>query len=67
MLQINRRVKEHPMAGYGKSKSKRGGFVGNLAKLGGARHKLSLAGDMRAENMTHSTMKKATKQAHKKV
>jgi len=53
------------MKGYGKSK--RGGFVGNLAKLGGAKHKLSLAGDMRVENMTHGTMKKANKQAHKKV
>jgi hypothetical protein len=65
MLQINRRVKEYPMKGYGKSK--RGGFVGNLAKLGGAKHKLSLAGDMRVENLTHGTMKKANKQAHKKV
>lgn len=55
------------MAGYGKSKSKRGGFVGNLAKLGGAKHALSLKSDMRGENMTHGTMKKATKQAHKKV
>lgn len=55
------------MAGYGKSKSKRGGFVGNLAKLGGAKHSLSLKSDMRGENMTHGTMKKAAKQAHKKV
>ena len=63
----SRTVKEYPMAGYGKSKSKRGGFVGNLAKLGGSKRKLSLAGDMRSENLTHGTMKKASKQAHKKV
>jgi hypothetical protein len=63
----SRTVKEYPMAGYGKSKSKRGGFVGNLAKLGGSKRKLALAGDMHAENMTHGTYKKATKQAHKKV
>jgi hypothetical protein len=55
------------MAGYGKSKAKHGGFVGNLAKLGGSKRKLSLAGDFRSENMTHGTMKKASKQAHKKV
>jgi hypothetical protein len=54
------------MAGYGK-KSKRGGFVGNLAKLGGSSRKLKLAGDMRPENLTNSTFKKASKQAHKKV
>jgi hypothetical protein len=63
----SRTAKEHPMAGYGKSKAKHGGFVGNLAKLGGSKRKLSLAGDFRAENMTHGTMKKASKQAHKKV
>lgn len=51
--------------GYGKSK--RGGFVGNLAKLGGKSRKLSLAGDMRPENMVHGSMKKGIKQAHKKV
>lgn len=63
----SRTAKEYPMAGYGKSKSKHGGFVGNLAKLGGSKRKLALAGDMRAENLTHSNYKKATKQAHKKV
>lgn len=52
------------MAGYGKSK--KGGFVGNLAKLGGKQSKLKLSGDMRPENMTPS-FKKASKQAHKKV
>jgi hypothetical protein len=61
----SRAAKEYPMAGYGKSK--KGGFVGNLAKLGGSKRKLALAGDMHAENMTHGTYKKATKQAHKKV
>jgi len=59
-------AKENTMAGYGK-KSKRGGFVGNLAKLGGSSRKLKLAGDMRPENLTNSTFKKASKQAHKKV
>jgi len=49
---------------YGKSK--RGGFMGNLAKLGGKSRKLSLAGDMRPENMSPG-FKKAGKQAHKKV
>ena len=47
--------------------SKRGGFVGNLAKLGGKSPKLKLAGDMRPENMASGTMKKAGKQAHKRV
>jgi hypothetical protein len=54
------------MAGYARN-SKKGGFVGNLAKLGGSRRKLRLAGDMRPENLTNSTFKKASKQAHKKV
>jgi hypothetical protein len=54
------------MAGYGR-KSKRGGFVGNLAKLGGSRRKLELAGDMRPENTVHPHLKKGVKQAHKKV
>ena len=55
------------MAGYGK-KSKRGGFVGNLAKMGGSRSKLKLAGDMRPENFASAaSFKKAGKQAHKKV
>lgn len=54
------------MAGYGK-KSKRGGFVGNLAKLGGSKRKLTLAGDFRPENTQTHGFKKAAKQAHKKV
>jgi hypothetical protein len=54
------------MAGYGR-KSKRGGFVGNLAKLGGSKRKLSLTGDMRPENTVHPNITKGPKQAHKKV
>jgi hypothetical protein len=54
------------MMAYAK-KSKRGGFVGNLAKLGGSRKKLTLAGDMRPENAQARGFKKANKQAHKKV
>lgn len=53
------------MAGYGKSKS--GGFVGNLSKLGGSGKKLALKSDMRSENMSNGSTKKASKQAHKKV
>lgn len=51
--------------GYGKGK--RGGFTGNMAKLGGSRKKLKLTGDMRAENMVHPALKRGSKQAHKKV
>jgi hypothetical protein len=51
---------------YGR-KSKRGGFVGNLSKLGGSSRKLRLAGDMRPENLQGAGFKKAAKQAHKKV
>ena len=54
------------MAGYGR-KGKGGGFVGNLSKMGGAKSKLKLAGDMRAENLQGASFKKAGKQAHKKV
>lgn len=52
------------MAGYGKGK--KGGFSGNLVKLGGKSRKLSLKSDMRAESMTPS-MKKGAKQAHKRA
>lgn len=48
-------------------KAKSGGFVGNLAKLGGGSRKLALKTDMRSESMPHPSMKKAGKQAHKKV
>lgn len=54
------------MAGYG-SKSKRGGFVGNLAKLGGRGSKLRMAGDMRPANIVAGMPKKAAKQAHKRA
>ena len=54
------------MAGYGR-KAKSGGFVGNLAKLGGKSRKLVLSGDMRPENTVHPHFKKGPKQAHKKV
>lgn len=47
--------------------SKSGGFVGNLSKLGGSGKKLSLKTDMKDGNMKHPSMKKASKQAHKKV
>ena len=46
---------------------KHGGFTGNLVKLGGAKRKLNLAGDMRAENLQSHGSKKAAKQAHKKA
>lgn len=46
---------------------KRGGFVGNMAKLGGSGSKLKMSGDMRPENMVKQTAKKGAKQAHKKV
>lgn len=47
--------------------AKSGGFVGNLSKLGGGKRKLSLKTDMKDSNMPHPSMKKASKQAHKKV
>ena len=52
------------MAGYG---SKRGGLIGNLAKLGGRSRKLNLKTDMNKESAVHPSFKKAQKQAHKKV
>ncbi len=48
-------------------KTKRGGFIGNMSKLGGSGKKLALKSDMRSESMVNSTLKKASKQAHKKV
>jgi hypothetical protein len=52
------------MAGYGK----KGGFTGNLVKLGGKSSKLKLAGDMRPENLKGSaSFKKASKQPHKRA
>ncbi len=49
--------------GYGRGK--RGGFVGNLSKLGGSSRKLSLKSDMK--ETPHPSMKKAAKQAHKRA
>jgi hypothetical protein len=46
---------------------KSGGFVGNLAKIGGTRKKLSLHSDMKDSTMVHPSMKKASKQAHKRA
>jgi hypothetical protein len=58
---------ESQMAGYGKGKSsKGGGFVGNLAKLGGSSKKLNLKSDMKPEGAI-TGLKKGAKQAHKKV
>lgn len=55
------------MAGYGQGKSgKGGGFVGNLAKLGGKGRKLKLDSDMQTKGDSMS-LKKASKQAHKRV
>ena len=54
------------MAGYGKSK-KSGGFVGNLAKIGGSARKLSLKSDMSSGSTVHPHIKKAHKQAHKRA
>lgn len=51
---------------YGR-KSKSGGLVGNLAKLGGSRRKLALKTDMERSSMVSGSMKKGMKQAHKKV
>ena len=53
------------MKGYGRSK--RGGFTGNLAKLGGGHRKLALKTDMRNEHLVHADFKKGAKQAHKRV
>jgi len=52
---------------YGKSRSKRGGFTGNMVKIGGGKRKLSLKSDMRSENLVGATMKKGSKQAHKRA
>jgi hypothetical protein len=49
------------------AETKKGGFTGNMAKLGGKGHKLSLKSDFRGDSAVNSTFKKARKQAHKKV
>lgn len=51
----------------GNPKMKRGGFSGNLAKLGGRKRMLSMKTDMRNEHLVHGDFKKAGKQAHKRV
>jgi hypothetical protein len=52
---------------YGKSRSKKGGFIGNMAKIGGSRRKLHLKTDMDASSMVHGSKRTGAKQAHKKV
>jgi len=52
---------------YGKGRSKSGGFVGNLSKLGGSGRKLNLKTDMKTDSHHAASMKKAHKQAHKRV
>jgi len=53
---------------YGKSGTRKsGGFVGNLAKLGGSKRKLKLKSDMDSSSAVHPSFKKAHKQAHKRV
>jgi hypothetical protein len=51
---------------YGK-RSKSGGFSGNLTKLGGSKRKLALKTDMKHDSMVHPSMKKGSKQAHKRA
>ena len=49
------------------STSKKGGFTGNMAKIGGKSKRLSLKSDFRNDSAVNSTFKKAAKQAHKKA
>jgi hypothetical protein len=53
--------------GYGRGRSKSGGFTGNLVKLGGSRAKLRLKTDMSDASMPHASKASGRKQAHKKV
>ena len=46
---------------------KKGGFTGNLAKVGGPKRKLALKSDFRSDSAVNGTFKKAAKQAHKKA
>lgn len=46
---------------------KSGGFVGNLAKLGGRGRKLALKSDMKSDSMVHGHKRTGEKQAHKRV
>ena len=52
------------MRGHGR---KSGGLTGNLVKLGGSKHKLKMKSDMGHESMTHPSLKKGSKQAHKRA
>lgn len=47
--------------------SKKGGFTGNLVKLGGSKKRLALKSDFRNDSAVNSTFKKASKQAHKRA
>lgn len=47
--------------------AKSGGFTGNLTKLGGGKRKLALKTPMKDSSMVQPSIKKAAKQAHKKV
>jgi hypothetical protein len=53
--------------GYGRGRSKSGGFTGNLVKLGGSKSKLRLKTDMADSSMVHASKSSGRKQAHKKV
>jgi len=53
--------------GYGRGRSKSGGFTGNLVKLGGSGAKLRLKTDMADSSMVHASKHSGRKQAHKKV
>lgn len=48
-------------------KSKKGGFTGNLVKLGGNKKRLALKTDFRSDSAVNPSFKKASKQAHKRV
>ena len=52
------------MRGHGR---KSGGFSGNLSKLGGSKRKLHMKSDLKSDSMVHGSMKKGSKQAHKRA
>lgn len=49
------------------SDTKKGGFTGNMAKLGGKKKRLALKTDFRSDSAVNPSFKKAHKQAHKRV
>jgi hypothetical protein len=49
------------------SNTKKGGFTGNMAKLGGSKKRLALKSDFRSDSAVNPTFKKAAKQAHKRA